>query len=102
VEFVQIPAWVEGGACGVVVDPDSVFFPIRGGSSKAPRAICATCSERIPCLTFALEHHEVFGIWGGTSDRERRQLRQQKARYEKTKNKAVSPTRRKTKHGPNA
>jgi WhiB family transcriptional regulator, redox-sensing transcriptional regulator len=81
VEFFQLPAWIQQGdcPCGDIVDPDTVFFPIRGGSSKTARAVCAACSERINCLTWALANSEVLGIWGGTSDRERRTLRRHKA-----------------------
>jgi Transcription factor WhiB len=85
VEFFQFPTWLQRGTapCGDVVDPDTVFFPIRGGSSKAARAICAACHFRPECLKYAIDGNEVLGIWGGTSDRERRKLKQQKARFEK-------------------
>jgi WhiB family transcriptional regulator, redox-sensing transcriptional regulator len=34
---------------------------------------------RDECLTFALERGLKYGIWGGTSERERRVLRKQAA-----------------------
>ena len=52
-----------------------VFFPIRGGSSKDARAICAQCGGRVDCLMYALNNHEIYGLWGGTGDVERRQLK---------------------------
>ena len=59
-------------------DPET-FFP--GSSSmdnyfKIPRAIeaCGACPFRRPCLAYALTH-DVDGIWGGTSKRERDALR---------------------------
>jgi WhiB family transcriptional regulator, redox-sensing transcriptional regulator len=56
--------------------PDvNVFFPERGGSSKAARAVCARCDVREECLESALANQEEFGIFGGTSPHERRQLR---------------------------
>jgi WhiB family redox-sensing transcriptional regulator len=58
----------------VEVDPE-IFFPERGGSSKAARAVCSECSVRQECLLYALANREQFGIWGGTSERERRRLR---------------------------
>jgi WhiB family redox-sensing transcriptional regulator len=58
----------------VEVDPE-IFFPERGGSSKAARAVCSECSVRQECLLYALTNREQFGIWGGTSERERRRLR---------------------------
>ncbi|MGH2768237.1 MAG: WhiB family transcriptional regulator [Actinomycetota bacterium] len=56
------------------VDPE-IFFPERGGSSRAARAVCSQCEVRAECLLYALRNHEQFGIWGGTSERERRKLR---------------------------
>lgn len=78
-DFPSPPEWAKKAACQIAADPD-IFFPIRGGSSKAARAICATCSERTPCLTYCMSNNETFGIWGGTSDRDRRVLRRIKAR----------------------
>jgi WhiB family redox-sensing transcriptional regulator len=57
---------------------DAMFFPNRGGSSKAARAMCAGCPVRPECLEYALNNKEAFGIWGGTSERERRKLRRAK------------------------
>jgi WhiB family redox-sensing transcriptional regulator len=56
------------------VDPE-IFFPERGGSCKVDRAICNTCPVRTLCLRYALTNREQFGIWGGTSERERRKLK---------------------------
>jgi WhiB family transcriptional regulator, redox-sensing transcriptional regulator len=54
---------------------DRIFFPHRVGSSKRARVICTRCPIRTECLAFALERGEAFGIWGGTSERERLKLR---------------------------
>lgn len=64
----------QGRARCLDVEPE-IFFPERGGSSKAARAICAQCAVRLECLRYALANREQFGIWGGTSERERRKLR---------------------------
>jgi WhiB family redox-sensing transcriptional regulator len=68
------PAWSEQAACRNVADPDLVFFPVQGGSSKAARVVCGMCGVRAECLMHALREHEVWGIWGGTSNVERRVL----------------------------
>ncbi len=71
--FQQILEW-QGEARCLEVDPE-IFFPERGGSSKAARGVCNDCSVRVECLKYALANREQFGIWGGTSERERRRLR---------------------------
>jgi WhiB family redox-sensing transcriptional regulator len=67
------PAFMDLGSCRGM-DPD-VFFPDRGESLAPAKAICAECIVRDECLEFALDQGERFGVWGGTSERERRKLR---------------------------
>lgn len=50
------------------------WHPEKGGSTKAAKAICADCPVIAGCLEYALANN-VDGIWGGTSERERRALR---------------------------
>jgi WhiB family transcriptional regulator, redox-sensing transcriptional regulator len=71
--------WWSDAACSTA-DPD-LFFPI---SSSGPalrqvawaKAICTRCHVQQACLGYALEAGPVQGIWGGTTEAERRLLRQ--------------------------
>ena len=56
------------------VDP-AVFFPIKGGSPRAAKAICARCDILANCLRDALADPSLEGVWGGTTEREREHLR---------------------------
>jgi hypothetical protein len=40
------------------------------------KAVCFSCSVRTECLAYAISNYE-FGVWGGTSERERKRLRKQ-------------------------
>ena len=52
------------------------FFPVKGARSHpAAKATCAGCPVRLPCAQYALEHGERWGVWGGTTGRDRRVLR---------------------------
>lgn len=62
--------------CGQV--GGELFFPEKGGSSKEAKSICTSCDLKTACLEWALLNDERFGVWGGTSERERRRLRQQR------------------------
>ena len=75
--LLQPVEWQSNARCAGV-DPE-IFFPERGGSSRAARAVCAVCPVRLECLEYALNNKEQFGIWGGTSERERRRLRKERA-----------------------
>src|SRR5260370_911728 len=60
-------------------DPD-LFFPVSS-SGKAleqaaeAKAICAGCRVRRECLAFARATHQIHGVWGGMTERERYLLR---------------------------
>ena len=69
------PDWMQQGAC---TDPSLTgvdFFPTVGQMTAPAKAVCARCDVREQCLEFALEHHEVHGVWGGTSVHQRRDIR---------------------------
>jgi WhiB family transcriptional regulator, redox-sensing transcriptional regulator len=66
-------AFMTVGACRGT-DPD-VFFPDRGESLEPAKRICGECVVRDECLEHALANGERFGVWGGTSERERRRIR---------------------------
>jgi len=71
--------WQDKALCAEV-DPE-IFYPEKGGSTLAPKAVCRRCEVRAECLEYALEHEDAgrFGIWGGMSERERRRLKSQRA-----------------------
>lgn len=43
-------------------------------------AICERCPVRTPCLEYAITHRIRYGIWGGTTQTERRVLIRQRRR----------------------
>lgn len=64
-------SWRVSAACRGL-DPD-LFFPSRGVSTDRARSVCAGCPVRVECRTAGLG--ERFGIWGGESEKQRRQQR---------------------------
>lgn len=65
--------WRDLASC-LGVDGD-LFFPARGEPTDEAKAICAGCIVREDCLEYALTTKQYHGIWGGTSERERKRLR---------------------------
>ncbi|MGC8465349.1 MAG: WhiB family transcriptional regulator [Acidimicrobiales bacterium] len=41
------------------------------------KRVCARCSVRAECLAWAISHEEMSGVWGGTTELERRTLLRQ-------------------------
>lgn len=75
------PSWSSRGVCNDL-DPE-LFYPARGESTKEPKQACSQCRIAAQCLSFALESGEKHGIWGGTSERERRRMRKVYAAIER-------------------
>lgn len=52
--------------------------PGRFERIRKARSICAVCPVVEECLEYALERREVYGIWGGKTERERQRIRKQR------------------------
>ena len=70
--------WRQKGAC-TGLDP-SIFFPESEELADEAKSICAECPVRLHCLEHALARRERDGIWGGTTERERRRIIRQRRR----------------------
>ncbi len=72
----HLPAWREDGACWG--SNSDVFFPEKGGDASEARAICERCDVINECRDFAVEGHEDKGVWGNTTERQRRAIRKER------------------------
>lgn len=74
----DIDAWRNRSACRDS-DPE-VFFPI-GSTGPAldqietAKRICTACEAHDECLEFSLATNQEAGVWGGTTEEQRRKLR---------------------------
>jgi WhiB family redox-sensing transcriptional regulator len=72
--------WQAFAACASLPNAlaDRLFYPPRGNTGAAAKRICAGCDVRQECLEYALEDLDAYnhGIWGGTTFREWRRIRQ--------------------------
>ena len=76
----EIDDWRDGAACRDT-DPD-LFFPVgtTGPALEqiaAAKAVCVQCEAQAACLEFAIITNQDSGVWGGTSEEERRKIRRQ-------------------------
>ena len=66
------------------MDPE-LFFPV-GNTGPAlaqidrAKQVCAGCAVRVPCLEWALASGQDAGVWGGTTEDERRVIRSGRTR----------------------
>ena len=74
--FAEDETWMDLALCAET-DPE-IFYPEKGGSTREAKLICSRCEVRAECLEYALEHDERFGIWGGLSERQRRNLKRER------------------------
>lgn len=64
--------WRQAAACKN--KPTEWFFPAKGVNPARAKAVCMTCPVRIECLDWAVEMRERQGVFGGTSEKQRRPL----------------------------
>jgi WhiB family transcriptional regulator, redox-sensing transcriptional regulator len=65
-------------------DPE-LFFPVSdmgpgARQTEQAKAVCARCPVRAECLEYALDNALDHGIYGGTTESERRTLRRRAVR----------------------
>lgn len=70
--------WQEQALC-VEVDSE-IFFPGKGdlSAARAAKRVCAMCEVRSECLDYSLRHNEIHGVWGGLTERQRREYKRQR------------------------
>jgi len=68
--------WKEQAACAGY--SDTLFFPESDATPQSiekAQAICASCRVADACLEYAFQANQRSGIWGGTTEGERKSLR---------------------------
>ena len=69
----------DGTQACVSVDPE-LFFPedYDYQTTDQAKVICNSCPLTAACLTYALKDSSLDGIWGGTTPRERKNIRRRR------------------------
>lgn len=65
--------WIALGACRG--EPVGEWVPAKDRVEDRHRARCASCPVAVPCLAYAVAHPALWGIWAGTSHKERTSMR---------------------------
>lgn len=68
--------WALDGNCRGL-DP-SIMVPENSHGTAEAKKICVGCTVKAQCLEYALENREHHGVWGGTSERDRRRILRQR------------------------
>jgi len=67
--------WISKAACKDL--ETKIFFPSQGEVvNRLAVEACDNCPVKAQCLSHAL-HHEGYGYWGGTTEKERKRIRKQ-------------------------
>jgi WhiB family redox-sensing transcriptional regulator len=64
--------WAVHAACRDA-DPALFFAGVEGGDTRVAQRICAGCPVNEECLEWALTAGVSYGVWGGTTEQQRRQ-----------------------------
>ncbi len=64
--------WEERAACrGADVE---LFFSVEEEDQQRALEFCARCEVRSECLEYAVTNREMYGIWGGMPESDRRSM----------------------------
>lgn len=64
--------WMDEALCSEVAT--ELFFPGFGESGFQARMVCGLCPVAEACLRYAVDERIHYGIWGGKSPAERREI----------------------------
>lgn len=64
--------WMQDGLCGEFESEMWFPDPEKGEQGAEAKAICRQCPVKIECLEYGTKHDE-HGIWGGLTQKARRQ-----------------------------
>lgn len=64
--------WMDDAQCARV--DTELFYPDHGQNATDAKAVCGRCYVREECLTYANAARETHGVWGGLTERERRNV----------------------------
>ena len=64
--------WMENAKCRG--GEPNTFFPSEGVGVAEAKMFCLDCVVRAACLEYAIENGQVHGVWGGASERERKEI----------------------------
>jgi WhiB family redox-sensing transcriptional regulator len=65
--------WSKGSCRGL---GDTIFFDQSERDENEAREICDSCPIRLACLVYGMT--QGFGMWGGLTEKERRQMHMQR------------------------
>lgn len=73
--------WYKDGNCYNKPNLTDLFFSLDWRDEDEAKRICSDCPVRMECLNYALAlNQSAAGVWGGTNERERKNLKQRRYR----------------------
>lgn len=61
-----------------------IFFPDSEADAGPALSVCAACPVRAECLDWAIATRQHDGVWGGTTESERKRIRRRRAAAART------------------
>ena len=65
--------WEEEVPCRKV-GPRKMYPASNNQQAIVAKEVCSGCHARVPCLELALATSEYFGVWGGTTEKDRQSV----------------------------
>ncbi len=65
-------AWSDDAACKAA--DVRIFFSSDDTEQRQALELCAACPVREKCLRYAVQNGEMYGVWGGLTESDRRSM----------------------------
>jgi WhiB family redox-sensing transcriptional regulator len=65
--------WMEDAGCREA-EPEQFYYENEQFQRKLVEQYCKLCLVKNQCLEYALAHEDRFGVWGGTTARQRKEI----------------------------
>lgn len=72
--------WMAEALCREI--GDEPFFSTDPGLTRRAKRICNLCPVKAECLQYALSDRTLIGVFGGTTEKDRRMIRRKKTRVQ--------------------
>ncbi|MFJ4895990.1 WhiB family transcriptional regulator [Streptomyces sp. NPDC088788] len=66
-----LSSWIEKATCRTA---DQLHLFAEGAAQNRAMSLCVGCPVRTECLAHALDNRIEYGVWGGTTERQRRAI----------------------------
>jgi WhiB family redox-sensing transcriptional regulator len=70
--LIDTPDWHESAECAIPKNAEHIdkFFANKPAQQHPAKKLCESCPVKLDCAKWALENKQIWGIWGGLTNKQ--------------------------------